>query len=138
MQTNMTEHFKLNEFIKSDVAAKNGIDNTPSKEVIDNISELAVLLEKIRRKWNSPLIITSGYRCEKLNKLIGGAKNSQHLKGQAADIISKDNKELFKLIMQMVYNGEITIGQLIDEKNYRWLHISTPHLKTDNQILHLK
>lgn len=138
MQTNMTEHFKLNEFIKSDVAAKNGIDNTPSKEVIDNISELAVLLEKIRRKWNNPLIITSGYRCEKLNKLIGGAKNSQHLKGQAADIISKDNKELFKLIMQMVYNGEITIGQLIDEKNYRWLHISTPHLKTDNQILHLK
>lgn len=133
----ITEHFKLEEFIKSSTADKHNIDNTPSKEIIDNIVELAELLEKIRKRWNSPIIITSGYRCKKLNKLVGGSPTSQHLKGQAADIICKDNKELFILIMQMVYNGEITIGQLIDERNYKWLHISTPHLNFDNQILHL-
>ena len=133
----MTEHFKLNEFIKSPTADKHKIDNTPSKEILVNLQELAELLEKIRSKWKSPLIITSGYRCKELNKLVGGSPNSQHVKGQAADIISKNNKDLFILIMQMVYKGEIKIGQLIDEHNYKWLHISTPHLKVDNQIMHL-
>lgn len=135
---NMTEHFTLNEFINSKTAKKLGINNSPSEEIKANLGELATLLEKIRIKWNSPIIITSGYRCEKLNKAVGGSKTSQHLKGQAADIISKNNKELFIMIMQMIADGEIKVGQLIDEYNYKWIHISTPHLRTDNQILHIK
>lgn len=134
----MTEHFKLNEFIKSKTADIYKIDNTPTDEIITNLKELAVLLEKIRTKYNHPIIITSGYRCKELNIKIGGVPTSQHVKGQAADIICRDNRELFILIHEMIMNGEIEVGQLIDEKGYRWLHISTPHLKKNNQILHLK
>lgn len=134
----MTEHFKLNEFIKSKTADIYKIDNTPTDEIITNLKELAVLLEKIRTKYNHPIIITSGYRCKELNNKIGGVPTSQHVKGQAADIICRDNRELFILIHEMIMNGEIEVGQLIDEKGYRWLHISTPHLKKNNQILHLK
>lgn len=134
----MTEHFKLNEFIKSKTADIYKIDNTPTDEIISNLNELAVLLEKIRIKYNHPIIITSGYRCKELNNKIGGVPTSQHVKGQAADIICRDNRELFILIHEMIMNGEIEVGQLIDEKGYRWLHISTPHLKKNNQILHLK
>lgn len=134
----MAKYFKIEEFIRSDKAKRLGIDNSPSEAIKANLGELMTLLDKIRIKWNSPIFITSGYRCEKLNKAVGGSKTSQHLKGQAADIISKNNKELFIMIMQMIADGEITVGQLIDEYNYKWIHISTPHLRTDNQILHIK
>lgn len=134
----LTEHFTLEELTQSNAADIYNIDNTPSKNIIVNLQEVANLLEKIRTKWKSPIIVTSGYRCAELNKKIGGVPTSQHLKGQAADITSRDNKQLFLLISQMVLDGEIKVGQLIDEKKYKWLHISTPHLKINNQILHLK
>lgn len=138
MKMKLTEHFTLEELTDSATAKKLKIDNTPTKEIKENLRELAQLLEKIRMKWNSPIIVTSGYRCKDLNKAVGGSKTSQHVKGQAADVICKNNKDLFILIQQMILNGDITVGQLIDEYNYKWLHISTPKLRTDNQIIHIK
>lgn len=140
----MTEHFTLNEFIKSPTAKRLKIDNTPTDEIISNLLELSVMLEKIRAVYNKPIIITSGYRCYKLNKAVGGAVTSQHMLGQAADIRSvsdsvKDNKELFDICKRLVDNGTIRVGQLIDEYNYNWIHISTDRLKNKhNQILHIK
>lgn len=139
----MTKHFTLKELTQSATAVRLGIDNTPSKEVISNLTELAQLLEKIRTIYGKPMIVTSGYRCEKLNKAVGGAKGSQHRLGQAADIRSisdsvEDNKELFNLIVGLIQKKQISIGQLIDEYNYNWVHVSTPHLKVNNQILHIK
>lgn len=139
----LTKNFTLEELIKSSTANRLGIDNTPSKEIVSNLTELSILLQKIRDIYNKPIIITSGYRCEKLNKAVGGSKTSQHRLGQAADIRSvsdtkKDNQELFNIILGMMIQKDIEVGQLIDEYNYNWIHISTPHLKVNNQILHIK
>ena len=75
-----------------------------------------------------------------LNKAVGGSKTSQHLLGQAADIKASqnENKALFQLIEKMVKDGEIQVGQLIDEYGYKWIHVSLPRTnKPNNQILHL-
>lgn len=139
----LTKNFTLEEFINSPTAKRLKIDNTPSKAITSNLMELSELLQKVRDIYNKPIIVTSGYRSEKLNKAVGGSKTSQHVKGQAADIRSvsdsvEDNKELFNLILGLMIQKEIEVGQLIDEYNYNWIHISTPHLTNNNQILHIK
>lgn len=85
----LTKHFKLSEFTKSATATKYGIDNTPPLEVIANLQYLCQeLLEPLREWMNEPIIISSGYRCPQLNSHpeVRGAKNSQHLIGEAADL----------------------------------------------------
>lgn len=102
---------------------------------------LIELLDKIREQWGAPIKVNSGYRCPKLNEAVKGAKSSQHMTGQAADITvgSKDkNKKLFKLIEGMHQSGEIEYDQLIDEYNYSWIHISFRREGNRNRILHLK
>ena len=138
----LTEHFTLEELTNSPTANRLHIDNFPSDKIISSLMELSELLEKIRNIYNKPIVVTSGYRCEKLNKAVGGVKTSQHMKGEAADIRSlsntrKDNKELFDLIVKMVKSNDIYVGQVIDEYNYNWIHISIPHLTNNNQILHI-
>ena len=139
----LTEHFTLEELTRSTTAKRLNIDNTPSEQIEQELMETAQLLEKIRTVYKKPIIVTSGYRCKKLNDAVGGSKTSQHMKGQAADIRSvsdtpQDNKDLFMTIMGMMIQKQIDVGQLIDEYNYNWIHISTPKLKVNNQIKHLK
>lgn len=133
------KYFKLNELIRSNTANRLKINNEPSKEESANLVRLIdEVLDPIREKWKKPITVTSGYRCKELNKAVGGVSTSQHCKGEAADVITVDNAALFALIVQMIKDKEITVGQLIDEKNYRWLHISLPTNNKVNQILHLK
>mgnify|MGYP003292033701 CR=1 FL=1 len=103
------------------------------------------VLQPIRDKYQKPIIVSSGYRNQIVNKAVGGVSTSDHLYGCAADIKSKsdtprDNKELFDLIKQMVDQGELTVKQLIDEHGYDWIHISFQDGRNTkkNQILHLK
>ena len=140
---NLTNHFSLQELTNSATAKRLKIDNTPNDSIIKELQEVANMLEKIRIVYGKPIIVTSGYRCTKLNNAVGGSKTSQHVKGQAADIrtisdLPEDNKKLFDLIVEMGKQNQIKWGQLIDEYNYNWIHISTPKLKTNNQILHIK
>jgi len=141
----LSTHFTLEELISSSTARQHGIKNTPSPEQIENLKLLCNnILEPIREKLNTPLYISSGFRCEKLNSLIGGSKYSQHLYAQAADIQifnkSLTNKDLFDCIVSMVKSGEITIGQCIWEGGTdecpNWCHVSLPYKKT-NQILRM-
>lgn len=140
----ISKNFTLRELARSATADRLGIDNSPSKAITANLQELCqTVLQPIRDKWGEPIIVTSGYRCPKLNAAVGGAKASQHMLGQAADIHSvsdkvSDNYKLFEVIRQMVEKGEIKVGQLIDEYGYNWIHVSTPHLKHNNQIKHIK
>ena len=124
----LSEHFTLEEMIKSQTGTRKGIDNTPGPEVVANLVDLCVnVLEKVREKWGSPVTVNSGYRCPKLNRAIGGAKNSQHLTGQAADIEVPgiDNLVIFEWIR---YNLEY--DQLILEyykagiPDSGWVHVS--------------
>lgn len=140
----LTDNFTLEELIKSSTATKLNIHNNPTEEITSNLLELSTkILQPIRNVYGKPIVISSGYRCTKLNKAVGGVSTSQHVKGEAADIHTvsdtvQHNKELFKLIEKMVKDGKIIVGQLIDEYNYNWIHVSLPNSKHKNQILHVK
>lgn len=84
----LTQHFGLEEMIASEVAARRGIDNTPTPMIVERLKETCAGLEFARMFLrNCPIIVTSGYRCSKLNSLIGGSLTSAHPEGYAADII---------------------------------------------------
>ena len=128
---NLTKNFTMRELTRSATADRLGILNEPTKTIAANLQELAeTVLQPIRDKWGQPIIVTSGYRSPKLNAAVGGAKSSQHMLGQAADIHTVSDKVSEK--------GELQVGQLIDEYGYNWMHVSTPHLKQNNQIKHIK
>lgn len=135
----LTEHFTLEEFIESSTAKAKGIENKPNERELASIKHLAQVLEKVRVKYGKPIKVNSGFRCAKLNAAVGGSKTSQHMKGEAADIVAVNgtNKELFDCILGMIRSGEIAVGQLIDEYNYKWVHVSIPYTKKNN-VLHLK
>lgn len=138
-----TKNFSYDELYASPTAARLNINNEPDSIAKDNLRKLANrILQPIRDKWRGAIIVTSGYRSERLNKVVGGAKTSQHLYGEAADITvgGRDkNKKLFNVIYKMIQKGEIEVGQLIDEYNYKWIHVSLPRKnKENNQILHVK
>ena len=141
----LSDNFTLRELTKSATANRLKINNTPNEQEVQKLTQLAqTILQPIRDKYGKPIVVTSGFRCEKLNKAVGGVKNSQHVLGEAADITSlsdsiTDNKALFNLIVQMLKDKEIKVGQLIDEYGYNWIHISLPRSnKVNNQIIHKK
>lgn len=89
-----SDFFTLEEFTRSTTAKRLKIDNTPDDEVIRNIQYgVQMILDPLRRMINTPIIITSGYRCAKLNKAVGGVANSWHTKGNAADLRIKNEGE---------------------------------------------
>lgn len=130
------KYFTITELCKSNTAVQKGIDNTPNQQIIDNLKQLVLnILDPLREAYGEPIIVNSGYRSVELNRAINGAKSSQHVKGQAADITGKskeNNKKLFELIQSL----QLPYDQLIDEQNFSWVHVSF----SDNprkQILHL-
>lgn len=129
----MALNFKISELIHSDTALKNGISNTPDTNSLDNMLELIVnCLQPIRNKLGKPMIITSGYRNSKVNKLVGGAATSQHTKGQAADFTVNGMQPA--KVVEFIKNSGIEYDQLINEYN-QWTHISYNKGHNRNQIL---
>ena len=120
------KYFTIRELTKSTTAIKKGIDNTPTREVTSNLIYLIDnILDPLREAWGEPLIVTSGYRCPKLNKAVGGSATSQHVKGQAADIRTlKDTPEENKRLFELVQKLGLPFDQLINEYNYDWVQVS--------------
>lgn len=122
----MAKFFTVKELTKSTTAQRKGINNIPSKEQEQNLIALIEnILDPLREAYGRPIIVTSGYRCPALNKAIGGAKSSQHMAGQAADIRTiedtvAENKKLFDLVQKL----KLPFDQLIDEHNFDWVHVS--------------
>lgn len=133
------KYFSYEELTKSIIAKNKGIDNTPSTEIKKNLKALVDnILDPLREAYGKPITVTSGYRCPKLNTAVKGAKNSQHIKGQAADIngvkdLRSENKKLFDLVIKL----NLPYDQLIDEYDYNWVHVSFSN-KPRKQILHIK
>jgi len=129
------EYFSYKELITTDTGLKNDPD---SWIIILNLLTLTInCLDPIRRLYKKPIKINSAYRSEAVNNVVNGAKKSQHMYGQAADITvgtPVKNKILFDLIV----DSDVDFDQLIDEKDYQWLHISYSNKKNRHQILHLK
>lgn len=122
----MGKYFTINELTKSSTAQRLHINNNPTQEVKDNLDKLIDnVLDPLRELYGKPIIVNSGYRCTKLNKAIGGAKNSQHLVGQASDIRTVQNtKESNKELFDLIKNSKLSFDQLINEYDYNWVHVS--------------
>lgn len=118
----LTEHFSFEELIQSETAKQRGIYNMPDAEQAACIALLAAnVLEPARQEYGHPIDVTSGYRSERLNKAVGGKPNSQHLRGQAADLVCDDLDALYDIIHELgVYD------QLLLESNgkSKWIHVS--------------
>lgn len=130
------KHFSWDELTKSDTAKKYGISNTPGEEEKRNLIALVMkVLDPLRDKYAKPITVNSAYRSPFLNSKVGGADFSQHVKGQAADITGgskEENKILFNLLKDMDYD------QLINEHDYRWIHVSYKRIGYNRkQILNL-
>ena len=125
----LSENFTLGEFIESDKAKKKRIDNTPTLADIYHMQELCTyLLQPIRDAWGKPIKITSGFRCYRLNRLVGGSPTSVHMRGWAADIkpASGSYKEFEEFVINFLKeHPEIKYDQVIRETsgNSKWLHI---------------
>lgn len=131
------KYFTLAEFSRSDTATRLRINNTIPSGFVPNIVELVNhVLDPLREAWGHPIMVTSGYRCPALNRAVGGAATSHHLYGQAADISTgnkADNRKLFQLVQTL----KLPFTQLIDEKNFSWVHISYNPADLRRQILKL-
>jgi|TARA_B110000208_G_C11596365_1_gene368297 hypothetical protein len=124
----LSGHFSLAELTKSQTATRKGIDNKPTLEHIENLTELCVqILEPTRRNFGKPMVITSGYRSEELCEAIGSRTTSQHAKGEAADfeMFGIDNKELAKYIKNnLVFDQLILEFYNPDDPSSGWVHCS--------------
>ena len=128
METNITMHFTIEELYASKTAKDKGINNMPSvREMVNLVYLAAYVLEPLRKAMGEPIKIGSGFRCQQLNKAVGGVSNSQHLTGQAADLcIDGDipkGRKWFEYIRK-----HLPFDQLIWEKNPKtgscWVHVS--------------
>ena len=141
MMTTMTSewrYFTFDELIHSDTADRLEIENTPTSEAISNLNDLVTnVLDRLRSEWGRPIIVTSGYRCKELNAAVGGAHYSQHLKGQAADIVS-DDFEAFRGFVHRWCKGN-EFDQCIFEHggDREWIHISYIEGRNRRQVLDL-
>ena len=125
--------------IRSSKADAFNIDNWPKDaDIMDNIIFTMECLDKMREDYGQPLYITSGYRCEELNEKVGGVKTSQHVKGQAADINLGSIEKNRAFFNWLVCNKDnIDFDQIIDEKQYQWVHYSVKKEGNRKQIIHL-
>jgi len=124
----LSPHFTLAELTASVTADRLNIDNTAPPEIVPRLILVAEMLERIRTAIGSPIVVTSGYRSMPTNLAVGGATNSDHTSGHAADIISPNfgtATDLARKIAPLV--AELGVGQLILEgvRGRQWVHVST-------------
>lgn len=122
----MSKYFELSEFLHSNTARDNKIENLPTFGIVENLAELAAFLNGLRQEWGSPVKVTSGFRNEALNRLVGGAARSLHLKGLAADLYPANGDfDGFKKFV-VGWLGDKDFDEAIiekDSKGNRWIHI---------------
>ena len=117
-------YFTISELIKSDTAIKSRIWNGANREQEDNLIALVdAVLDPLRLFYGKTIVVRSGYRNKEINKAVNGVSNSQHLRGEAADIDTGsrlENQHLARMIVEL----KLPFDQLIDEANYAWVHVS--------------
>lgn len=141
MKEQITRNFTLSELIKSNTAMRRGYDNTPNITQYQCLVELTEnILQPLRDYFGTGIYISSGFRGERLNVAIGGATNSQHVKGQAVDI-DQDNKGS-RITNAQVFNyirRKLPFDQLIwefgNETNPAWVHVSYNKDYTRKEVL---
>jgi hypothetical protein len=125
----LSKNLTLDEATKSATAIKNGISNKPSSEHLSNLMAIAQnVFQPVRDHFGKPIAITSGYRSQALNDLIGGASGSQHSKGEALDLDADvfgglENYQMFHYIKDNLDFDQL-IWEFGDDENPAWVHVS--------------
>jgi len=124
----ISEHISYKEGVYSITATRLGLDNDPNDEQLKNMELVAEKVFEPLREWvGGPVKVNSFFRGPKLNKAIGGAKKSQHMKGQAMDIDDNygnaTNAEMYHWIKENL-NFDQLIWEFGDDDNPNWLHVS--------------
>ena len=126
---NLSKNLTLAEVTKSNTAIKRGIDNTPHGEHLNNLMSVAQdVFQPIRDYFGKPIAVTSGYRSEALNRIIGGSTTSQHSKGQALDLDADvfggvTNADIFTYIRQNLVFDQL-IWEFGSDTDPAWVHVS--------------
>ena len=124
----ISEHITYNESIKSSTAIRKGIENIPKEYELQNMGLVAEKVFEPLREWvKGPIKITSFFRCEELNKTIGGSSKSQHCEVRAIDVDDiynyKSNAEMFYFIKNNL-NFDQLIWEYGNSHNPDWVHLS--------------
>jgi len=118
----LSQHFSLDEMLVSQTGARRGIPNVPTPEVVEELRRLCELvLQPLRTSLDRPVIVSSGYRSPELNRAVGGAKNSCHMYGRAADIVVPGLTTYG--LCHRIASLHLPFRQLIDEFD-AWVHVS--------------
>lgn len=124
----LTPHFTLAELTRSSTADRLRLDNSPTPEALKALQSTAEMLERIRSTLGHPVVVTSAYRAPAVNKAVGGATSSDHMAGQAADIVCPafGTPHLVASTLAPLVSV-LGIGQLILEGvgGKQWVHVST-------------
>lgn len=126
----MAKYFTLKELCASPKATARKIDNFPTFDIAAHLEELTVmLLDPLREAWGKPVLVTSGYRCTRLNTAVGGVPTSAHKLGYAADLQPANGKteDFCRFARTWVIAHRVRFDQLIRETDKKsgavWLHI---------------
>lgn len=136
----LTENLSLAEVTKSATAIRKGITNTPSATHLIALKEVSKnIFQPCREHFGKPLAVTSGYRSEALNNVIGGSKTSQHSKGEALDLDADvfggfSNAELFNYIKSHLDFDQL-IWEFGNNNNPDWVHCSYKTRGNRNEVL---
>jgi len=124
----LTRNFSLEELYGSDTASRLGINNTPGAAQIECLTALAVnILQPLRDYFGLPVVIRSGFRGAALNHAVGGEVKSQHLYGQAADLIipGVGNDKIWQYIVNKLPYDQVILEHCPeDAKGRGWVHVS--------------
>ena len=124
----LSKHFKLSEFTKSQIAARNGLKNLPGSGEVKNLENVCYeILEPVRAKFDRPILISSGFRSLEVNRIFGSSDSSQHCKGQAVDfeIAGVPNiKVAYWLQANCDFDQLILEYYRPDEDQSGWVHVS--------------
>jgi len=124
------KYFTINELY----ATNTGLPNIPTSEVATNLAILArEILDPARECFGAAIQVNSGYRSPEVNASIGGAKNSQHMEGKAADLKCSDNEQLFKILSVLEYDQ--LIWEFGNDDQPQWVHVSYNAGKNRKQSL---
>jgi hypothetical protein len=118
-------HFSLDELTFSETAARKGIDNTPSDDVLDNLYKTAMEMENVRELLgNNPILISSGYRCLALNELLGSKPTSAQIRGLAVDFTCPKYGDPHDIV-DAIFGSDFQYDQIILE-HHSWCHLAFP------------
>lgn len=135
MASRLSPNFELEEFTFSQTAVRHDVDNTPPSEIVARLVKVAHGMELVRSYLgNRPVRISSGFRCDELNALVGGSKNSAHVQGWACDFTVKGLST--EEVVREIKLSSLQFDQVLEEFG-QWVHISFDP-RNRRQVLRVK